>query len=440
MKKNKTFHIITLGCRTNQYESRSLKESWLTRGLRETGDPSEADLILVNSCAVTAKAVRDTNRAARRAARDAPGAEIIIAGCAAQVLADKLAASNPGAEIVPQSLKAGLADRPESGEQGPEYPDFSISGYDRARAVCKVQDGCSHGCTFCIVPRTRGRSVSREPGEAVAEVRRLFEAGFAEVCLSGVNLRHYGRDLSPALDFWDLLARIDGELSGEWAGRARLRLSSLDPGQLGPKALDTLAASGLVCPHLHLSLQSLSPNVLAAMNRGHYGPEDVESFLADLSEAWPVFGLGADLLTGFPGETEADFRATLAAVRKLPLTYAHVFPFSRRPGTRAASMPGRTDAAVAKARAAALREAAGEKRSAFLRRLAGLDRVRVALETLSPAAGICEYYARALVDPAPDNARCGGLYDVRPVGANHDALLTEPEARKERAAALRERP
>lgn len=426
MNHSKTFHIITLGCRTNQYESQSLRESWLARGFSETKNAADADIILVNSCAVTAKAVHDTNQAAHKALRQAPGAKLIIAGCAAQVLEDKLRTSNPTAEIVPQSRKHTLAQWPEATDAEPGFPDFQISDFSRSRAVVKVQDGCSHGCSFCIVPKTRGRSVSREPEQAVAEVRRLFEAGFAEVALSGINLRHFGRDLTPAMDFWDLVDRIDAELADEWSGRARIRLSSLDPGQLGPKALDTLGGSKLVCPHLHLSLQSQSPKVLAAMNRGHYGPEDVSAFIAELGGVWPVFGLGADLLTGFPGETGEDFEQTRSACEKLPLTYAHVFPYSRRPGTRAAIMPGQIPKDEAKARAAVLRGMAGAKKAAFMDRLVGMERLHVVLENLKPAVGVCEYYARVCIEPSPGIAQRGELCAVQPQSAQPETLIAAP--------------
>lgn len=426
MNDTKTFHIITLGCRTNQYESQSLRESWLARGFSETQDAAHADIILVNSCAVTAKAVRDTNQAAHKALRQAPDAKLIIAGCAAQVLGDKLRTSNPTAEIVPQSRKHALAKWPDQSDEEPGFPGFQISSFFRSRAVVKVQDGCSHGCSFCIVPKTRGRSISREPEQVVAEVARLFEAGFAEVSLSGVNLRHYGRDLSRTMDFWDLVKRIDAELSPEWAGRARIRLSSLDPGQLGPKALDTLGGCKLACPHLHLSLQSLSPKVLAAMNRGHYGPEGVSAFVGELEGVWPIFGLGADLLTGFPGETGEDFEQTLAACDALPLTYAHVFPYSRRPGTPAAHMPGQVPKELAKSRALALRDMAAAKKSAFMERLLDMERLNVILESPAPAKGVCEYYARVAVEPQPGTPQRGTLCAVRPRAARPEMLIAAP--------------
>ncbi|MEF2230501.1 MAG: MiaB/RimO family radical SAM methylthiotransferase, partial [Pseudodesulfovibrio sp.] len=337
------FHTATLGCKINQYETRAIAEAW-SRGLgaEEVADPRAAGLILVNSCAVTANAVADLRQAVRRLHRDNPSAPIIITGCAAQVMPDELAALPGVVRVVAQADKGALLDGPEGfpREEPAPFPPFSIAGYDRARAVVKVQDGCSHHCTYCIVPLTRGRSVSRPADDVAAEVGRLLRGGWRELILSGINLRHYGRGLTEKTDFWDLVARLEREFGPEWAGRARLRLSSVEPGQLDAKAMDTLASSSLVCPQLHLSLQSGDPGVLRAMGRGHYRPEDAVAFFDRLAGAWPTFGLGADFICGFPGETPEAFENTLALARRLPLTYAHVFPYSERPGTPAATMDG----------------------------------------------------------------------------------------------------
>jgi MiaB/RimO family radical SAM methylthiotransferase len=288
-----------------------------------------------------------------------------------------------------------------------------------------VQDGCSHGCAFCIVPSTRGRPVSRAPEHVLAEVERLFRAGHREVVLSGINLRQYGQDLRPRLDFWDLARALDAALAPAWQGLARLRLSSLDPAQLTSKGLDTLASSRLLCPHLHLSIQSGSPSVLARMNRPHYAPSAIREFLDDLKSAWPLFGLGADLLTGFPGETDDEARETLEFCRSLPLTYAHVFPYSRRPGTVAAAMEGQVEHQVKKARSSALRGLAQEKKTAFLRLLAGLPALQVAVQEADPAQGVCQYYAQCrFTGPAPDAAP-GGLAVARPLAARRGRLAVE---------------
>jgi len=274
------------------------------------------------------------------------------------------------------------------------------------------------------VPLTRGGPVSREPGAVIAEVDALFAAGWREAVLSGVNLRQYG--LGQGRDFWDLLAAVDAALAPRWAGRARLRLSSLDPAQLGPKAQDTLGAAHLVCPHLHLSLQSLAPAVLRRMGRGHYGPEGVADAVAGLGAVWPVFGLGADILTGFPGETEAEFRQTLAGCAKLPLSYAHVFPYSSRPGTAAARLPGQVPGPEKTARATALRAMAHAASEAFACRAAALPGVAVVLEYGDPRRGVSEHFVPCrLTRPAP-GAAPRDLIRARPVAARGAELDVAP--------------
>jgi len=432
----KTFFVVTLGCKINQYESEAIAEAWRAEGLLESDAPEGAAVLLVNSCAVTSRAVSDLRAAVRRLRQQNPSARIVVTGCAAQVLAEELSAMPEVDDVVPQSRKADLLAGPfplgaPSRETQPSsaqalaeppasraFPPFSIAAFRRARAVVVVQDGCSHRCTYCIVPLTRGPSVSREPGEAIAEMRRLLDAGYRELVVSGVNLRQYGCDLAEPLDFWDLLARVETELAPQWAGRARLRLSSLEPGQLGAKALDVLGSSRLLAPHLHISLQSGDAGVLRRMGRGHYRPEQVLEFLRELAGSWPRLGLGADLLTGFPGESAEQFETTFAFCRELPLTYAHVFPYSPRPGTAAVRLPDTLPKAERTARAARLRDLAQSKKRGFQEELAGLPRLMVLLENAGVGQGVCEYYAACHVQGLREEAgmRPGALVPLRPQG------------------------
>lgn len=418
----KRFYIATLGCKVNQYESHALRESWQAGGWRETHAPEEADRILVNSCAVTAKAVADVRNAIRRLHRASPEAEILVTGCAAQVLGKELVELPGVSAVIRQDDKASLLVKnpPAEGVQvahtpssGAAFPPFSLSGYDRSRAVLKIQDGCSHGCTYCIVPLTRGRARSRSFADSLAEAERLLASGFREITLSGVNLRQYRDD--EKRDFWDFIAALEKALAPRWAGKARLRISSLEPGQLTEKALDTLAASRLVAPHLHLSLQSGSPSVLRRMGRGHYAPDGIPVFLNSLKAVWPVFGLGADLLTGFPGESDTEFADGLAFCSALPLSYAHVFPYSRRPGTAAAALPGQIPHEVKKERAATLRRLVAGKKGAFLSSLLDLAQMKVVFEggqgEKQPLyQGVNEFYADCCL--MPETART-----APPIGA-----------------------
>ncbi|MDR2605157.1 MAG: MiaB/RimO family radical SAM methylthiotransferase [Desulfovibrio sp.] len=429
------FFICTMGCKVNRYEAQALRESWAARGMKEAARPEDAGTVVVNSCAVTAAAVADLRAAVRRFRRAAPEAEIIVTGCAAGPAG---IAELPGASrLVPQRDKAGLLDLfSGNGATGPPgfsannaagAPEFSVSSCDRSRAVLKIQDGCSHACAFCIVPSVRGAARSRPPEASIGEALRLLRAGFREIVLSGVNLRAYRE--TGGRDFWGFLERLEDTLAPDWAGRARLRLSSLEPGQLGDRALAVLGRSRMVAPHLHLSLQSGDPAVLMRMRRGHYEPEALPEFFARLRALWPRFALGADMLTGFPGETDAEFETGLDLIRRLPLTYAHVFPYSRRPGTPAADMPGQVGAGVKKARAARLRAFARERKEAFLRSLLDVPLLYAVFEEGSgdPRTGMCEYYAECLLpDEGAARVRPRVLTPVRPLALRGGRLLTAP--------------
>ncbi len=459
------FYIVTLGCKVNQYESQALRESWTALGHEEAESLGDADVALLNSCAITEKAVSDLRAAVRRVRREAPGCRVLVTGCAAQSLAGEVRAMGVDG-IVPQRDKTFLLAGPDA--PGPEknlaeasgrgspgnagragslgslpenaalknerpenktgtggndfFPPFHVSGYVRSRAVLKVQDGCSHNCAYCIVPSSRGGSSSRRWPEVLAEAGRLADAGFGEIILNGVNLRQYD---CGGEDFWDLLQRLEAALAPEWAGRLRFRISSLEPGQLGEKALETLAQSRLAAPHLHISLQSGSPAVLREMRRGHYDPETIPAFLEKLKEIWPVYGLGADIIAGFPGETEETFAETLAFCSRLPLTYAHVFPYSRRPGTIAAKMPDQVPAGVKKERAAALRGLVAAKKQFFLRSLLELPAMMMVLEDSEKQRGVNEFYAECrLLDGASVAPKA--LAAVRPVRLEKDVLLVRP--------------
>uniref|UniRef100_A0A7C4A8H6 MiaB/RimO family radical SAM methylthiotransferase n=1 Tax=Fundidesulfovibrio putealis TaxID=270496 RepID=A0A7C4A8H6_9BACT len=433
------FHIATLGCKINQYESQSLREAWIARGWQEVDAPAQAQMVLVHTCAVTAGAVADSRGAVRRAGREAPEAQLLVAGCAAQVEPESFAQLHGVCAVVPQRDKAALRRWPgpsdvsdvsdasgantQAGDRA-VWPDFSITRFHRARPILKVQDGCSHCCTYCIVPRARGGPRSRPLDAIVAEARRLLEAGHRELILSGINLGQFRLD-KPGGDFWDMLVRLEAALAPQWAGRARLRLSSLDPGMLTARGADVLAGSSMVCPHLHVSLQSADPGVLAAMGRAHYGPDDVLGFLERLRGRWGLFALGADILTGFPGEGPAAFEATRAFMERVEMSYAHVFPYSRRPGTLAARVKDQLDAAEKKRRARALRDAAQALEEGFLARLAALPELEMAVERDSPGAGASQYYVECVLDgPAP--APVGALARVRPVGTRGQALEVAP--------------
>ena len=443
MKTKHTFALVTLGCKVNQYEAQALREAWITCGQEESRDTAKADTICLSTCAVTAKAVADARAIIRRTHRENPNASIIVTGCAAQVL-EKEFATLPGVTlVVPQADKALLlhpnktpapvksAPLPLMDNEGkPPFPPFNINGYDRSRAVLKVQDGCSHRCTYCIVPLTRGPSRSREPHETLAEAERLLHAGFREIILNGINLSQYGKDFVEKHDFWDLVALLEKKFAREWQGKARIRLSSLEPAQLGKKALDVLGSSVLIAPHLHVSLQSGSKKVLHQMGRGHYTPDVLHEFCTSLRKTFPQFGLGADILSGFPGESETDALETETFCAALPFTYAHVFPYSRRPGTPAYSWPNQVPQEVKKERAARLRTLFAAKKEAFLQVCLDLPEVHVALEggehaDSAPLSGINEFYADCVfaTEAAPDITCHRSLVAAKPLASANGCLV-----------------
>ena len=332
------FFFITFGCKVNQYETQSLREAWQARGGVECDDPAQADVVCVNSCAITARGERDARNAVFRLRRAAPAARLILTGCAARLFEDFRRHGHEDCVqpdlVLPQGDKRLLlagpwteeARAPAEETRAPSYPPFAISGFRRARPVLKVQDGCQHRCTYCIVPLTRGRCLSRPPEDVIAEARRLLLAGHAEIMISGINLRQYGRDHAAFGDFWSLLRRLDAALTPEFAGRGRFRISSLEPSQLDDEGVETLMSCRMLCPQLHISLQHASQPVLRRMGRGHYTAAMLQRAVERLRAHWPVMGLGADIIAGFPGEREEDVACLLDFVRETPFSYAHVFP------------------------------------------------------------------------------------------------------------------
>ncbi len=415
------FHIETYGCRVNQYESEMLANAWKAQGGIETDDPKQADYILVNSCAITGRAERNARNAVFRLRRSQPDAKIILTGCAAQFYASFKPRRNANWAlpdvVMPQADKSSLLRLPDCDSSN--LATF-LASRRRSRPILKVQDGCSQGCSYCIVPQTRGRPRSRSEAEILAEARALAKGGYSEIVLSGINLRQYHHDG----DFWDLLGYLDRRLFAEFGSEIRLRISSLDPGMLTDRALEIIAGSRSLAPHLHLSVQHTSAGILKAMKRLHYNPEAVAGWLANLAQIWPVMGLGADFLVGFPGESEADLQILEEFIGSLPFSYAHVFPFSRRPGTVAAELPGQIIKAEKDRRAQRIRELIAVKRRQFLECQLALGEMVVAADSVQaekPGRGVNQYYVPCrFADSA--NADCRRLLKVRPLRIIGDCI------------------
>jgi threonylcarbamoyladenosine tRNA methylthiotransferase MtaB len=360
-----TPRVVTFGCRLNSFESEVMRGHAAAAGLEDT--------VIVHTCAVTAEAERQARQAIRRARREQPDARIVVTGCSAQIAPERYAAMPEVDRVVgnDRKLDPGLWRELAAGEQivvGDimtirETAGHLVDGLDgRSRAIVQVQNGCDHRCTFCIIPYGRGPSRSVPLGAIVAQTRRLVEAGYREVVLTGVDLTSYGKDLPGQSSLGQMvkrLLRLVPEL-------ARLRLSSIDPAEVDPDLLDLVEGEPRLMPHLHLSVQAGDTLVLKRMKRRH-ARGDVIDLCARLRALRPEMAFGADLIAGFPTETEAMFANTLALVEEAGLTHLHVFPYSARKGTPAARMP-QVAREERKERAARLR-AAGER--ALARYLAG---------------------------------------------------------------------
>lgn len=398
-----SFQILTYGCKVNQYESQAIREYWQSLGAGEVLEKGEIpDLILLAGCAVTAHAVADARQMVRKILREMPQTKVIVTGCCASVEPQDFCFENVLA-IVPQTAKWNLlhyhpfALPQEFVEKNTEYPDFTIKNFARSRPVLKIQDGCSHFCSYCIIPYMRGKARSRSVKESLAELRHLFEAGFREIMISGINLRQFYMD---RLNFWGFLRLVEKEFGAEWKGKARLRISSLEPAQLNDEGLETLEQCSLLCPHLHLSLQSGSAAVLQRMGREHYTPEYMAEQINKIKIFWKTFGLGADFLMGFPGETEQEVNETLALVDALPFTYAHVFPFSVRKGTKAENLPNQLEKHVKQEHAQKVRAKIEEKKQQFLQAMLQKEQMHLSLD-MGTDEGWNEFYVACHLENAP---------------------------------------
>ncbi len=349
-----SFSLQNFGCRVNQAEAFEWAEAFQKGGLRFERDSSRVDLIVVNTCTLTSRADRDVRKFLARVRRENPGARVIVTGC----LVDRARAELeglPNTTLIDNAGKEGLASLVL--ELTGTAPAEAPVRY-RARGLLKVQDGCDGHCTFCIIPSVRGKGRSVPPQDAVKRLASLAAQEFREVVLTGIHLSSYGADLDPETSLLDLLRAMEG-----LAGALRLRLSSLDPRLLGAELRGFLAASPLIQPHFHLSLQHGSDPVLARMGRRSRAA-DYREVMDDLRRLRPDAALGADIITGFPGETEEDFAALRGLLSASPLSYFHVFSYSPRPGTPAASWP-LVEADVIRRRTGELRAISAAKSQAF---------------------------------------------------------------------------
>lgn len=382
--------FVTYGCKANQYDTQVLREALLRRGWEE--ESQNAELVVVNTCTVTAEAGRKARQLIRRVARETPSTRICVTGCLAESEPEILR-ELPGVDWV---LGNGEAKRPihflrELGHEiDPEelgIPSGITEFSGHTRAFLKIQDGCDMACAFCIIPKVRGKSTSRPAAELAAEVERLLRAGHVEIVLCGIHIGHWGRDLGCTLaDLLETLCAV--EVAGpsgapiEW----RLRLSSIEATEITPEILRVMQReSRRIAPHLHMPMQSGDDGLLAAMNRWYSVAEYLEA-CERIREALDRPAFTADILVGFPGEDDAAFEATLETATRAGFSRIHVFPFSARPGTAAYEMGPPPPPEITRERRARLSERASELQVQFLRSLEGA-RDAVVLEGSSGLGG-----------------------------------------------------
>jgi len=403
----KTFFITNFGCRASQSEGASIHQELVESRAIEAASIYDADVVIVNSCTVTAEADRDVRQTIRRIASRNSKAQIIVTGCYAQRAPEELA------ELPQIRYVIGNSHKPLVGEVALNLLDTDFGTHGRAevlcssiflerelrpaahfgsggrtRAIVKLQDGCNANCSFCIIPSVRGRSRSIEPEAALAEVRDLVARGYKEVVFSGIHLGTYGRDLQLKVSFHELVRR-----ALEIPSLERLRLSSIEPLEMVPELIDLVSTDPRMAHHFHIPLQSGSARILKAMYRP-YSPQYYSGLVTRIRERIPDASVGADVMVGFPGETDDDFSDTYRLVEQSPLTYLHVFPYSSRPGTIAASLSNQVPENVSRFRAKTLRNLIARKNHTFREKMVGTE---IEVLTLEDGSALSNNFVRVML-------------------------------------------
>lgn len=391
--------FATLGCKVNQYDTATMETALGRDGCEVVPFTATADVYVVNTCTVTDRADAESRQLARRARRLSPEARIIVTGCFAQTSPAAVSAMPEvdhviGVGKLPDVLRAvrgELADRivVDNLRKAEHVTTLGAEVFaGQTRAFLKIQEGCDLFCTFCIVPFARGRSRSVPPREVVGQLQRLASAGFQEVVLTGIHLGGYGEDLKPALTLVDLV-----EMLAELRPVRRIRLSSIDPPEITTRLLECIAGSDVLCPHLHMPVQAASDRILRRMRR-RYDVALLTDVFAEIRRVLPEAGVGTDVIAGFPGESDDDFAASSAVLAAAPLTYFHVFPYSRRSGTTAAKLTDAVAPSMIAARARSLRRLGAAKRRAFVDRWLGSPQQVLLENARDRASGLLAGYSR----------------------------------------------
>ncbi len=401
--------VLNFGCRLNIAEGEAIRAATIDAD----------DLIIINSCAVTLEAERQARQAIRRAALRRPGARIVVTGCAADTNRMAFAAMPEVSSVVGNRAKRDRENYgllPKSGAT-PQTP--AVSGANHARAFIEVQNGCDHRCTFCIIPYGRGESRSIPAGAVIDAIKAAVDRGQQEIILTGVDLTSYGPDLPGSPTLGQLVERILHHVPT----LPRLRLSSLDSVEIDDRLFDLITSEPRLMPHVHLSLQSGDDMILKRMKRRHSRAQAV-ALVHRLKTLRPELAIGADIIAGFPTETEDMFAGSLALLNDCNINFAHIFPYSPRPGTPAALMP-QVDRATIKARAETLRTVAAERKSSWLTSLIGTTQ-RTLIE-LDGQTGHAPNFAKVRLEtPLPARNMRGTLIDLIITASDGETLTGTP--------------
>ncbi len=384
---DKRVAITTLGCRSNQYDSTAMEDFVTDAGFEVAPFSAEAEVYIINTCTVTHKTDGEGRQLVRKVRRKHPDSVIIVTGCYAQVSPDEVAEidgvdyvlGNPEKDRVVECIKKGRQKNGAHvvvGDYQKGTPlKLRVQNYIRpksgrnirTRVNLKVQDGCNKNCAFCVIPLARGRSKSVALTDVMAEIKGLVKNGFKEMVLTGIHLGAYGIDFTAGYSVLQLLREIDG------AGfDAKFRVSSLDPDEVSPEMIEFLASASSICNHLHLPVQSGDDKVLKMMNRP-YSAQSFAGTVRGLAKEVTDIAIGTDVIVGFPGEGEQEFENTYDLLEALPISYLHIFPYSKRAKTLAIDMPGHNDPKIIKQRAARLHALDARKRRAFYNRFLGRE-------------------------------------------------------------------
>ncbi len=372
----KKFYIETLGCKVNQYESDGVALNLEKKGWQKSNKKQKADVFIINTCAVTSKASMQSRQAIRKAIRQNPGAKVIVTGCHAQTDPEQIRKIDDINQIICHKDKTQIADHITSIYEDKASLPFAktdhskkntFHGFNHAvkgemtRAYLKIQDGCDAFCTYCIVPYARGSSVSMATQDVFKHLNELNNSGFKEVILTGIHTGMYGQDLKNKTTLLGLLEKINEKRMVD-----RIRLSSIEPGELNQGIINLAKKGNILCDHFHIPLQSGDDEILKKMKRP-YDSNVFERIVGKVHETIPSASIGADILIGFPSETEEQFENTYKLIEKLPISYLHVFPFSARQGTPAYHFDNKIDPKIIKNRCALMRTLGLKKQKAFIK-------------------------------------------------------------------------